>query len=652
MVALNATNGIGNALDWASILPPMPSRTSIIEAIRQPALFGAALMGNVANLNKALAAGAGVNAVDGTTNKPALLYAVVGNRLNTVNALLAVSGIDKDAVDGYGLTALHYAVEYYDSVTPDYSAIIAVLLAAGVNVNPASDFGGSALISAAKNDKTNLVTTLCDAGAYVNYVDGEGYTALMHAADNDNTTTVTTLLDQANTTLDLTLALSSWNAYLNATNTSRWQTALMFSADNGNDTIFDALCASGANQNQLDKRQRSILVYASNGGSLHIVSALLTAGVNVNVIDTSGWGPLLSAASNDKNDVVDAFLAAGADANPVDEDGYTALTYAIENENDYIAKKLLTASVVHTCPICRATDTFNHFGDCNLERLSEIRRKGVRCPTCLSLERHRALWLFAYVYPEISKRLFGTTEEDAVTSYIENVSTSTVKDTLSHDNLVFIKNNTIVASIPITTINYANDVVALLQDIPSDCDAVICPNILEHLASPTVEQNVIATIYSKLTADGFALFQVPLFTKIDEVIDPATDESIQAAADYVWCHKRRHGSADFADRLVANGVSITPYPINDLSGTLVFPGGYNPPTSQPELSSWPSGSVLENITQGDFGIYFGLGHDLAGFESCALKPDREGLNGDWMAQETVFYCSKSGNALVSRFPPE
>ena len=43
----------------------------------------------------------------------------------------------------------------------------------------------------------------------------------------------------------------------------------------------------------------------------------------------------------------------------------------------------------YECPCCRGH--FDYFSDAGI-----IKRKSVKCPKCLSLERHRLLWLYTY----------------------------------------------------------------------------------------------------------------------------------------------------------------------------------------------------------------------------------------------------------------
>lgn len=75
----------------------------------------------------------------------------------------------------------------------DTTAVTA-LIAAGANVNAASQYGNTALIWAARNGHTAAVTDLIAAGAHVNTADQLGIAALMWAAFNDHTAIVTALI--------------------------------------------------------------------------------------------------------------------------------------------------------------------------------------------------------------------------------------------------------------------------------------------------------------------------------------------------------------------------------------------------------------------------------------------------------------------------
>jgi len=161
------------------------------------------------------------------------------------------------------------------------------LLARGVNVNAVGDGnGGTALMAASLNRRTDVVRALLRKGANVNAKDNLGRTALFWGASYGP--------------LDIVRALLEKGADVNATN---------------DDTIGTPLTA------------------ASFAGHLDIVRALLDKGADVNARGNKNGGTALMAASEQNHiDVVQALLESGADVNARGSDGRTALSVAKDDE--------------------------------------------------------------------------------------------------------------------------------------------------------------------------------------------------------------------------------------------------------------------------------------------------------------------------------
>ena len=140
------------------------------------ALLLAASFGHGAIVDRLLAAGADVNAVleDGIS---VLMSAAEEGYLAVVNRLLDAGAL-VNAVDNHGRTALLLTASH------GHGAIVDRLLAAGADVNAADEDGDSALIVAAKQGHEAVVARLLRAGANVGAVDTEGRTALQLAVLN------------------------------------------------------------------------------------------------------------------------------------------------------------------------------------------------------------------------------------------------------------------------------------------------------------------------------------------------------------------------------------------------------------------------------------------------------------------------------------
>jgi ankyrin repeat protein len=83
------------------------------------------------------------------------------------------------AVDGEGMSALHFAAEY------GHTEVVSVLLEAGADVMALDYRGHSALKVTARCGHTNVVSVLLEAGTHDLVVDGEGSNVLRLPAEFD-----------------------------------------------------------------------------------------------------------------------------------------------------------------------------------------------------------------------------------------------------------------------------------------------------------------------------------------------------------------------------------------------------------------------------------------------------------------------------------
>jgi ankyrin repeat protein len=124
---------------------------------------------------------------------------------------LIAQGVDVNAADGDGSTALHWAASSGDAALTD------ALLKAGASVKAVTRIGGmSPLFLAAKAGNAQVVSSLLKAGASATESNANGTTVLMIAASSGNGPTVGLLLDAG--------------ADPNAKDVTNGQTALMFAA--------------------------------------------------------------------------------------------------------------------------------------------------------------------------------------------------------------------------------------------------------------------------------------------------------------------------------------------------------------------------------------------------------------------------------------
>jgi ankyrin repeat protein len=315
-----------------------------------------------------------------------MLGAVVGAAAGTVPdaamtgdreavRLLLKQGADVNAVQGDGVTALHWAATLGDA------EMTAMLLTAGANHRAATRFGGYQPIHvAAERGHAPVVRALAAAGADANATTIRGTTPLMLAAAAGDPATLTALIEA--------------RAELDATETERGHTALMFAAAanrlaavkllvaRGADpaiatrvTNLTALSSDGANPegrtlantaagasattapvarpprpatgprprvagfdrqyffNELVHAQGGMapLHFAVRQGYTDVALALLDGGVDVNLLKGGDLAsPLLVATVNGHFDLAATLLERGADPNLAAENGVTPL-YAVLN---------------------------------------------------------------------------------------------------------------------------------------------------------------------------------------------------------------------------------------------------------------------------------------------------------------------------------
>lgn len=186
------------------------------------------------------------------------------------------------------------------------------------------------------------------------------------------------------------------------------------------------------------------------------------------------------------------------------------------------------------CPVC------NH----SFKKFLPYGRKAranALCPNCLSLERHRMMWLFL------------KNETPFFTQKLKVLHIA--------PELCFIKRfeklhgaNYITADIESPLAKVKLDV----HDIPfvkDTFDVVFCNHVLEHVTNDT---KVMAELYRVLKPGGFAILQVPLFHPLPEttfedptITTPKAREKAFGQSDHV----RMYGK-DYAKRLQSVGFTV------------------------------------------------------------------------------------------------
>ncbi len=187
----------------------------------------------------------------------------------------------------------------------------------------------------------------------------------------------------------------------------------------------------------------------------------------------------------------------------------------------------------YKCPVCQ-----NEF-----RKLLPYGNKGIDnrlCPSCLSLERHRLLWLFLKEKTDFFERkikLLHIAPEQPFLKKFKNLS-----------NLEYITADLVS---PIA------DVKLDIQNIPfaeNEFDVVFANHVLEHIPD---EHKAISEVFRILKNGGWAIMQVPLDVKRNttyedsSIVTPSEREKHFGQYD----HLRLHG-LDFAQRLEKGGFKV------------------------------------------------------------------------------------------------
>lgn len=206
-----------------------------------------------------------------------------------------------------GATALHWAA-FRDNLE-----LARLLLAAGATPDAANDYGVTPLSLAASQASPALVDALLTAGADANRALPSGETPLMTAGKAGKAGTIP--------------LLAAHKARVDATETIKGQTALMWAVAAGQTEAARALLAAGAAVNAASTAGFTPLMFAARAGRPELGGLLLAAGARINDASKDGATALHVAVVRGQVDMALFLLDKGADPN-LGGPGYTPLHWA------------------------------------------------------------------------------------------------------------------------------------------------------------------------------------------------------------------------------------------------------------------------------------------------------------------------------------
>jgi ankyrin repeat protein len=246
-----------------------------------------------------------------------------------VLAAITSPDIDVNAADADGSTALLWATYKVDR------ELVRALLKAGAKPNIANHYGAAPLTEAAKLSDVDLVRLLLDAHADPNSPNQDNQTALMLASSLGS--------------LQIAQLLIGKGANVNAVESFRGQTALMWAAGENHPEIVDLLLAHHADvklrakyddwPRQMTSEPRAqfrqtggltALLYATRSGCYRCAVAIVKAGADVNQPNPDGVTPLINALDNRSYDIAMFLLDRRANPGVWDMTGRTPLYVAVD----------------------------------------------------------------------------------------------------------------------------------------------------------------------------------------------------------------------------------------------------------------------------------------------------------------------------------
>ncbi len=190
------------------------------------------------------------------------------------------------------------------------------------------------------------------------------------------------------------------------------------------------------------------------------------------------------------------------------------------------------------CPVCE--HSFSKFLPYGYNDIT--RRENVLCPYCLSLERHRLIWLFLK-----EKTGFFTSKQKQKMLHI--APEQCFHDFFKHqDNLDYLTGD---LESPIVDLHFD------LHNIPLEnnrFDVIFCNHVLEHVKD---DLQCMRELYRVMAPGGMGIFQVPIDYNRETTLEDPTINTPELREKYYWQkdHVRLYGK-DYPKRLEQAGFKV------------------------------------------------------------------------------------------------
>ena len=243
---------------------------------------------------------------------------------------LIADGVNVNAKDYYGKTALHVAAE------TGHEKVAALLIEAGADMEVKtpisgrgfSDYGSTPLLLAAHWGHTSVAELLINSGADVNARTIIYKRPVINLAAEDGREGIIKLL-------------IAGGADINSRDGLGDETPLFGAARGGYEPIVELLISNGANVNATGQKAGTPLHSAVISGDYDTVQLLLANGADINAKSVLDETPLHATAYSGHTRITELLLAHGADVNASDQNGYTPLRRAVDKGQLTMAELLI-----------------------------------------------------------------------------------------------------------------------------------------------------------------------------------------------------------------------------------------------------------------------------------------------------------------------
>jgi ankyrin repeat protein len=267
-----------------------------------------------------------INAIVYGDDNTTLMLAAIDNKIEIVEALLAVENIKVNMPDNNGNTALMIAAQ-----NGHIEVVKALLAVDDIKVNVQDNEKNTALILAANNGHIEVVKALLAVDDIkVNMQDNEGNTALILAANNGHIEVVKALLAVD----DIKVNVKDIKGF----------NALMSAAINNKVEIVKALLRHpDIDVKMHGNKDATALIMATDKGHIEVVKALLKhRDIKVNALNENGSTALMVAANRGYTDIVEVLLKVPEiDVNVQTAKGFNALMIAADKGHEEVTKLIL-----------------------------------------------------------------------------------------------------------------------------------------------------------------------------------------------------------------------------------------------------------------------------------------------------------------------